>query len=88
MLQHTLLLKILRSVNCFLSFFESNECFYLSKNLSRSKELLSSTTVSSIDNINQYIRMISEGSCDSEAWSDDAENSALHYRNKLQFKVY
>ncbi len=26
---------------------------------------------------NQHIRMISEGSCDTEAWSNDAENSAL-----------
>jgi len=30
--------------------------------------------------------MISEGSCDSEDWSNDAENSALHHRNKLLFK--
>ncbi len=29
--------------------------------------------------------MISEGSCDIEDWSNDAENSALHYRNKLQY---
>ncbi len=27
---------------------------------------------------NQHIRMISEGSCDIEDWSNDAENSALH----------
>ncbi len=26
---------------------------------------------------NQHIRMISEGSCDTEAWSDDAENSGF-----------
>ncbi len=26
---------------------------------------------------NQHIRMISEGSCDTEDWSNDAENSAL-----------
>ncbi len=26
--------------------------------------------------------MISEGSCDTEDWSNDAENSALHHRNK------
>ncbi len=26
---------------------------------------------------NQYIRMISEGSCDTEDWSNDAENTAL-----------
>ncbi len=25
---------------------------------------------------NQHIRMISEGSCDTEDWSNDAENSA------------
>ncbi len=36
---------------------------------------------------NQYIRMISEGSCDTEDWSNDAENSAAHHRNKLQFNV-
>ncbi len=32
--------------------------------------------------------MISEGSCDTEDWSNDAENSALHHRNKLHFKIY
>ncbi len=26
---------------------------------------------------NQHIRMISEGSCDTEDWSNDAENTAL-----------
>ncbi len=26
---------------------------------------------------NQHIRMISEGSCDTEDWSNDAENSAM-----------
>ncbi len=31
--------------------------------------------------------MISEGSWDAEAWSNDAENSALHYINKAQFKI-
>ncbi len=36
--------------------------------------------------MNQYIRMISEGSCDTEYWSNDAENSALHHRNNLHFK--
>ncbi len=29
--------------------------------------------------------MISE---DTEDWSNDAENSALHHRNKLYFKVH
>ncbi len=32
-----------------------------------------------------YIRMISEESCDTEDWSNDAENSALLHRNKLYF---
>ncbi len=33
--------------------------------------------------INQHIRMISERSCDTEDWSNDAENSALRHRNYL-----
>ncbi len=37
---------------------------------------------------NQHIRMISERSCDTEDWSNDAENSALHHSNKLHFKIY
>ena len=42
------------------------------------------TTVFNIENnntyllsINHHIRMISEGSCDTEDWSNDAENSTL-----------
>ncbi len=27
-------------------------------------------------------------SCDTEDWSNDAENTAAHHRNKLYFKVY
>ncbi len=34
---------------------------------------------------NQHIRMISEESCDTEDWSNDAENSALHHRKILHF---
>ncbi len=37
---------------------------------------------------NQFIRMVSEGSCDTEDWSNDAENSAFRHKNKLYFKVY
>ncbi len=33
------------------------------------------------------IIMISEGSCDTEDWSNDAENSADH-RNILHFTIY
>jgi len=32
--------------------------------------------------------MISEGSCDTGDWSNNAENSALHHRDKFHFKVY
>jgi len=32
--------------------------------------------------------MISEGSCDTENWGNDAEKSALHHRNKLHFTIY
>ncbi len=51
------------------------------------KEILKYWTVFSIDNnnnkyynfltANQHIRMISERSCDTEDWSNDAENTAL-----------
>jgi len=37
---------------------------------------------------NHQIRMISEGSCNTEDWSTDAENVVLHHRNKLHFKIY
>jgi len=30
-----------------------------------------------VSSINHHIRRISEGSCDTEDWSNDAENSAL-----------
>ncbi len=36
---------------------------------------------------NQHINLISEVSYDTEDWSNDAENSALHNRNKLHFKI-
>ncbi len=32
--------------------------------------------------------MISEGSCDTEDWSNDSEKSALHPRNKLNFIIF
>jgi len=31
--------------------------------------------------------MISEGSCDTEDWSNATENSAFHYRNKLHIQI-
>jgi len=38
-----------------------------------------------IKSANQHITMISEGSCDAEDWSNDAENSALHHWNNYKF---
>ncbi len=32
--------------------------------------------------------MVSDGLCDTEDWSNDAENSALTHRKKLHFKIY
>ncbi len=37
---------------------------------------------------NQHIRMISEGSCDTEDCSNDAENSALHHRINYILKYF
>ncbi len=43
---------------------------------------LSSTTVSTLM-INQHIIVISKGSCDSEDWRNDTENTDLLHWNKL-----
>ncbi len=32
--------------------------------------------------------MISEGLCEAEDWSNNAEDSALHHRNTFNFKIY
>jgi len=40
---------------------------------------------------NPHIRVISEGSCDTEDWSNDAENSALiyiFYNDHSDFKLF
>ncbi len=34
------------------------------------------------------IKAFSAGSCGTKDWSNDAENSALHHRNKLHFVKY
>ncbi len=68
----------------------------LKKSFMISTKIWSSRTISKLIIIirnafwaaNQHIRMISEGSCDTEDWSNDAENSALHYRNKLHLTIY
>ncbi len=58
-------------------------------------KILCSTTVFNIDN-NQKCVLSSKSayyydfwrSCDTEDWSNDAENTALHHRNKLHFNIY
>ncbi len=58
--------------------------------------ILSSKTVFNIDftdltlkwAANQHITMISERSCDTADWNNNVENSPLHHRNKLHFKIY
>ncbi len=56
--------------------------YYLYKKKSAFTKILSSTTVFNIaDNNNRFlssksVRMISEGSCDTEDWGNDAENSS------------
>jgi len=35
-----------------------------------------------------HIRVISEGSCDTEDWSNDAKKYNCDHRNKLHFKIY
>ncbi len=60
-------------------------------------KILSSTTVQLFSTLirrnvswaaNQHIILISEESCDTDDWSNDAENSAWHHRNKCKFKIY
>ncbi len=63
--------------------------------LTESYENIGSTTVFNIDN-NQKCLLSSKSayyydfwrSCDTEDWSNDAENTAVHHRNKLHFIIY
>ncbi len=48
---------------------------------------LSNTTVSTLI-INHNNIIISQESCDTEDWSNDAKNTALLHWNTLYFKVY
>ncbi len=60
---------------------------YLNKNVSHvPKNNIKQHNSFNIENINQHIIIISDGSCDTEDWSNDAENSALHQINKLYLK--
>jgi len=59
----------------------------MNKGIQQGRIILSSTTVFKIHNnencfliTRPAIGMISEGSCDTEDWSNDAENSALYIK--------
>ncbi len=41
-----------------------------------------------MNELTEWTVLISGGSCDTKDWSNDAENSALHHRNKLHFLIY
>ncbi len=38
--------------------------------------------------LHNYFEHNKKVSCDTEDWSNDAENSALHHRNKLHLTIY
>ncbi len=62
-----------------------NKCIIFPKNI---KQQFSIIIINVSWSANHHIRMISEGSCDTEDWRNDAENSALHARNKFHYKIY
>ncbi len=62
-------------------------CIHQRKKYHMFQKQLSSTTVSTLI-MHQYTIMISERSCYTEDWSNDAENSALLHINKFYFKAY
>ncbi len=90
-----MLQKISISNNCFWTFYSlknpEQKCITVSTKI-LSSTIVNNKTLIIIRNVswaaNQYIRLISEGSCDTEDWSNDAENSTFHHRNKLLFIIY
>ncbi len=91
-----MLLKISISDKCY-SFELSIHLWILKKNqcITVSTKICISTTVFNIDN-NQKCFLSSKSayyydfwrSCDTEDWSNDAENTAAHHSNQLQFTIY
>ncbi len=79
-------------VECYTKFcLKKRCCITVNVVASRFLQKCEATTIFNVDNNQKcflHIRMISEGSCDTEDWSNDVENSALHHRNKLYFKIY
>ncbi len=59
----------------FYKNIKQNNCFQIIRTI-----ITCAPIIIAIIAANQHIRIISEGSC-------DAENSALHHRNKLHFKI-
>ncbi len=61
---------------------------YIALFIFKKKNSCTSVCVCVLSRANQNIRMISEGSCNTEDWSNDAKNSALKSQEKLHFKIY
>ncbi len=80
-----MLQKFIFQINAVLLNFVKKNCIMVSTK-TWSSTLLSTLMIEMF--LNQHIRMISEGSCDTEDWSNDAENTALHHKNKLHLKIY
>ncbi len=55
----------------YLSFYKIKQCGGIIRNVSKAP--------------NQQINIISEGTCDTEAWGNDAENSALTSQAQVTF---
>jgi len=54
--------------------FFSNKYCYFKLSINQKKSIIRRKVSLAV---NQHFRMISEGLCDTEGWSNDAENSAL-----------
>ncbi len=78
------------------NMFQINVSIFMkNKHITDSTKILCSTTVFNIDN-NQKCFLSSKSayyydfwrSCETEDWSNDAENTAAHHRNKFNFIIY
>ncbi len=65
-----------------------NIILFAQKNKKAKQNQQSSEKISCIGLLNQYIWMLSDGLCDTEDWSDDAENSALSLKIYITFIIY
>ncbi len=82
------LIKILTALTCWDSVLKLSSTFsLLVREFQNYMHFLINWPKVTVKTFYKVFRMISEGSCDTEDWSNDAENSALPHRNKLYFKI-